>query len=141
MSVTSSQLKNTINNLADTTLKFAAEAILSLPLALVVVMVAGLLLFAPDVLKGVPATWTQTLAQLHAAILHVAFGTVVHTLAAMLRAVFLCAWLVALFARLVIRYLPDPANYAVDKANSGCDTGERADASCKAQTGNVPESC
>ena len=126
------QLKNTMKQLESVALQAAAEAILSLPLALVV-MVAGLLLLAPVVLKGVPSTWTQTLAQIHAAFLWVPFGTIVYKLAEMLRAVFLVAWLVALLARRVIRF-PDPAIHEVDKAYSGRDTSKRlADASSKPQ--------
>ncbi|MBN6740293.1 hypothetical protein JKG47_07065 [Acidithiobacillus sp. MC6.1] len=134
MRITLQQLKKDMNKLAVATLQLAAEAMLSLPLALVV-MVAGLLLFAPDALNGDSDTWAQTLAQIHAAILQVP----VHTLAVLLQTAFLEAWFVALAARLVIRYLPDPANYAVDKAHSGSDTGERANTSCKAQTGKIPE--
>ena len=130
-----SQLKDTMNNLTATTLRFTAEAILSLPLALVV-MVAGLLLFAPDALKGDPSTWTQTLAQYHA--LHMPFGTALYFTVEFLQRLFLGAWLVALLSRLVVRYLPDPANYAVDKAHGGRDASERlADTSRKPQTGHI----
>lgn len=137
MRVTLQQLKNDMNNLATATWRFAAEAVLSLPLALVV-MVAGLLLFAPAALNGDSNTWAQTLAQIHAT-MQVPFGIMAHDLAEMLRFAFLLAWSVALVARLVIRYLPDPANYAVDKAHGGGATGVRGNTPCKAQTGNIPE--
>lgn len=76
-----------------------AQAIVSLPLAFVV-MLASIFLFAPGIVKGDPSTWAQTIAQYHA--LHVPFGTAVYGIARLLQRFFLAAWFVALIARLAV---------------------------------------
>lgn len=95
---TCTRLKNRFTDITNALIWLSSQAILSLPLAFIV-MLAGAILLLPLAIKSDHFTWSQTLMQFHA--MHLPLMVLMYHIAHALRMYLYGAWIIALIARLI----------------------------------------